>query len=196
MKKCTKCEKFLPKDNFGVRSGRDGARQSICRVCECEYGKKYAKDNRKKITENRREYQKEYREKYKVRYNELTKLRYHKTKDEKKRYHSVYRNSERSRNAYLEKRYGITLDDFRNIVKDQGGGCAICGSVSGKANKSHDRLTVDHDHMTGQIRGILCHKCNFGLGHFDDDIESLNKAISYLKLYKQYLPDIMEGTTN
>ena len=63
MKQCTRCKKVLPEDNFRIRSGRNGARQSICRRCECEYGKKYAKINRKRITEARREYQKDYKQK-------------------------------------------------------------------------------------------------------------------------------------
>jgi len=183
MKQCTKCKKVLPEDNFRVRSGRGDARQSICRRCECEYGKQYAKINRKKITEARREYQREYKQKNKKHLNDIQRRRYQETVGKKRSYHSIYRNSDRNRDFYLQRRYDITLSDFNKKLKQQNGGCAICGSVSGKANKNHDRLTVDHSHMSGQVRGILCHRCNFGLGQFDDDIELLLKAIEYLKSY-------------
>ena len=53
--------------------------------------------------------------------------------------------------------------------------CAICG------RKSENLLTVDHDHTTGIIRGLLCKACNTGLGYFHDDPDSLRKAASYLE---------------
>jgi len=59
----------------------------------------------------------------------------------------------------------------------QGGVCAICGGI----NDNDDALSVDHDHETGRIRGLLCSKCNKGLGSFNDDPELLRKAIAYLE---------------
>lgn len=61
------------------------------------------------------------------------------------------------------------------MVADQDGKCAICNTVP-------KVLCVDHDHATGEIRGLLCHRCNKGLGHFYDDLRMLETAIEYLAL--------------
>lgn len=78
-----------------------------------------------------------------------------------------------SREYHLRRRYGIGVVDFDRMLAEQGGVCAICG----RAAPQH----VDHDHVTGGVRGILCFNCNGGLGHFRDDVEHLAKAISYLR---------------
>jgi hypothetical protein len=61
----------------------------------------------------------------------------------------------------------------RRLFAEQGGACAICGA--------RDPEHVDHDHVTGWIRGILCFNCNGGLGRLRDGVEYLAKAITYLK---------------
>lgn len=60
----------------------------------------------------------------------------------------------------------------------QGSKCKICGIHQDELIK---KLVVDHDHNTGIVRGLLCDKCNRGLGHFDDNINKLLNAIEYLK---------------
>lgn len=77
-----------------------------------------------------------------------------------------------SRKAYLKRTYGITPEEYDDMNKSQNGGCAICSSVQ--------RLAIDHDHATGNIRGLLCHNCNRGLGMFYDNKESLLNAMNYL----------------
>jgi len=64
------------------------------------------------------------------------------------------------------------------MLKEQGGGCAICGET--KPLKGKNYLCVDHCHETGEVRGILCHACNTGLGKFKDSPELLHTAINYL----------------
>lgn len=71
------------------------------------------------------------------------------------------------------KRYGINEEQYETIKASQGGGCALCGEVD-------DKLVVDHCHERGQIRGLLCHGCNIGLGMFRDNPSTLRKAIGYL----------------
>jgi hypothetical protein len=83
-----------------------------------------------------------------------------------------------STNTKLKTRFGITLEDYNKMLEDQRGLCLICEeSLSYNGHK----LSVDHCHTTGKIRGLLCKACNFGLGHFKDNSELLVKAIKYLE---------------
>lgn len=70
------------------------------------------------------------------------------------------------------RKYGLTLGDFEWLLISQGSRCAIC----------HQRceLCIDHDHATGEVRGLLCYQCNGGLGMFRDDPRRLASAIDYL----------------
>lgn len=69
-------------------------------------------------------------------------------------------------------RYGIEREAYEAMLADQGGVCAICGR--------DEKLVIDHDHETGEIRGLLCHRCNFALGAVEDDTAILANAIAYL----------------
>jgi hypothetical protein len=71
------------------------------------------------------------------------------------------------------KRYGLTIEDYEVILQTQRGRCAICRGPA--------PTNVDHDHVTGKVRGILCQRCNIGLGIFYDDPEILKRAIEYLR---------------
>lgn len=71
--------------------------------------------------------------------------------------------------------YGITPVEYQAILVKQHGGCAICGE---KPNK--ERLHVDHCHSKGHVRGLLCRKCNIGIGLFKEDPHLMIKAISYV----------------
>lgn len=87
------------------------------------------------------------------------------------------------RNWGLQKRHGITHDWYLATLESQGGGCAICG---GPANSKDGFFHIDHDHDTGQIRGILCHFCNTGLGSLKDSVNVLAKAIVYLQKHGKH----------
>jgi hypothetical protein len=78
-----------------------------------------------------------------------------------------------SRHYHLVRRYGVSAAAVEAMIVAQGGVCAICGGP--------DPVHVDHDHVTGRIRGVLCFNCNGGLGQFKDDISSLRVAIAYLE---------------
>lgn len=79
------------------------------------------------------------------------------------------------RNGGLKHRFGITSADYYEMLKEQKSVCAICGEKDENRN-----LHVDHDHETGEVRGLLCKQCNHGLGNFRDNKQYLNSAIEYL----------------
>ena len=76
------------------------------------------------------------------------------------------------RRRSFERRYGISLEVRDEMAEAQGGRCLIC--------KRKVRLCVDHDHESGVVRGLLCYRCNVGLGYFKEDPKLLRKAIRYL----------------
>lgn len=83
----------------------------------------------------------------------------------------------RYRKHHLKRAYGLTLEQYDQMFEVQGGVCAICNGpeTNGK------RLSVDHDHKTGRIRGLLCHKCNGLLGFACDSADILLNAIYYIE---------------
>lgn len=92
-------------------------------------------------------------------------------------------NKERHKDAQLRIRYGLSLEEFRSLVRDQGGKCAICDQVPEpvlKPNGKKGTLCVDHDHETGQVRGLLCESCNRAIGLMRDSVERLSRAAMYL----------------
>jgi hypothetical protein len=81
----------------------------------------------------------------------------------------------------IVRNFGITLQMFRKLEAEQGGGCAICGRKETRRRRGKAvRLSVDHDHKTGQIRGLLCTTCNTALGLMNDDTKRLRRAAEYL----------------
>ena len=68
------------------------------------------------------------------------------------------------------------MDGYKKMLEEQGNKCLAC-------DEFHD-LVVDHDHATGKIRGLLCKKCNTGLGHFRDNPEALERAAEYLRRHR------------
>lgn len=96
------------------------------------------------------------------------------------------REAERGKNRSLEQKqeyrlrfaYGIGLDDYNQMLVEQNYLCAICGTDNPGHNGN--RFVVDHDHETGDVRGLLCSPCNTALGLFKDKTETLVSATSYL----------------
>lgn len=81
---------------------------------------------------------------------------------------------------HLQRKYSITVDEYESMLQSQDGKCAICGAgePGGRAKRFH----VDHDHATGDIRGILCVRCNYMIGYSKDSPEILRKGADYLLL--------------
>jgi len=80
------------------------------------------------------------------------------------------------RDEYLKRNYGITADEYAAMLEAQDNTCAICGGV----NTNGKPLYVDHNHVSGAVRGLLCNNCNFLLGLTCDSVVVLAAAIEYL----------------
>jgi hypothetical protein len=110
----------------------------------------------------RKSYQAKYYKDNKERLREVNRKYYEENKEAISKRSGLYK---------IFKSYGLSEEEYTKLMEVNN--CAICGAT--------ERLRVDHDHATGKVRGILCHHCNVGLGHFKDKIELLEKAKEYLR---------------
>jgi hypothetical protein len=161
VKRCKVCGELKPLDDFYKAAGmRDGYR-SDCKVCNlAARAERYADDPQKHIDrvqawreanpEHLRDYMREYR-----------------SRPERKR---------AAREGHLRRKYGITLEDYEATLEAQGGGCKICGDPPPEGGSLH----VDHDHVTGKIRGLLCFRCNNAIGDLRDDVDLIYRMLDYL----------------
>jgi len=85
---------------------------------------------------------------------------------------------ERKRRNVLKACYGISIDEYQRLLSLQNGVCAICGAPPSGRFKY---LAVDHNHLTGEVRGLLCNSCNRALGLLKDDFSLLQAAVAYMK---------------
>ncbi len=156
---------------------------------KAKYSKKYREENKDKIKELNKKWRLKNKEKIKLNkkiWSEKNKetiklkgIKYRESNREalSKKNKEYYLNNYRKALGWNLARYGLTVDDFETMSKKQGDVCGIC------LNKctSRKRLSVDHCHKTGIVRGLLCNKCNRALGLIGDNKEFLNNAIKYLE---------------
>lgn len=95
----------------------------------------------------------------------------------------------RRKNTRLKQKFGINHDQYALMFEQQKGKCAICEEPEIVPNRS---LSVDHCHVSGKIRGLLCSNCNPGIGKFKDSIDLLRKAVAYLE--REYTIPLAEET--
>jgi hypothetical protein len=153
---CKACNEDLPLANFAVRGGARGSSpQSRCRECQ----RKYAAGWYKK-PENAA----------KIRQQGATWWKAHPVEAKLKA------------RKQLCRKYGITIDMFEKMLSEQHGRCAICFGSEPGGNGS---FYIDHCHATNQVRGLLCHYCNFLLGQAFDSPTVLASAIAYLQKYQK-----------
>ncbi len=108
----------------------------------------------------------------------------HKTADGRRAYQRQARNDnfERYRAVGLRKSFGLEANEYQEMHDRQGGVCAICRKPeTGKNGGFPIHLAVDHNHVTGAIRGLLCRGCNHGIANFKEDLDRLRKAVAYLE---------------
>lgn len=166
LKRCNTCETEKPHEDFRSRKGVPDGLDYMCRVCRNEYMRKWAKkkwDSDPEYRNKRRDYHREW---------------YASHPEEARR------REERMRSYKRQWKHGVTVEDYDRMATEQGGGCAICGGQPSRTKYLH----VDHDHATGEIRGLLCDACNLGLGKFRDDPTIIANAIAYLRAAAEAAP--------
>lgn len=138
--------------------------------------KQYSIKNKKAISE----YGKRYRFKNKKRIAERNKRYYRKHRTARLAYDKKYRNQNKKKyiQLRLKFKYGLTIESFDKLLKKQNNKCRICSEVFTQQLKP----CVDHNHITGKVRGLLCNQCNKGLGNFKDSPELLIQASKYLQV--------------
>jgi hypothetical protein len=132
------------------------------------------------IQERRAACQKKYYNSHKTKLSAYGKQYYARHKTELTAYGKKYYIDHKVDNQeyHLRRTFGIALDEYNQVFAKQEGKCAICGRYQSEFKRAFD---VDHNHETGTVRGLLCSKCNMGIGYFNDDVTLLSDAIQYLK---------------
>lgn len=184
---CLQPEKSL--SEFHKHSGRKDGLQNYCKVCKSEMDKTSHKKHRKQHLLQRKKFRQENPEKIKA---QKQKYREENQEKENKRIQKwINNNRERhdqnKKDWFMKTKYGITLNEYLQMLESQNHLCAICNNPEtrkDRTGKVHE-LVIDHDHITNKVRGLLCSKCNSGIGMLKDNISILDKAILYLKQYKE-----------
>jgi len=163
-KKCTKCGKQKPLQAFHKNKSTPDGLQIWCRKC--------------KAAGTKRAYQKNHTH-HRAKQAEWNKAnRAHIRNSDRAR---VAKDPDYYRRIQLRCKFGITVEDYDAMYAKQAGVCGICGKPeTRKVKGTLCHLAVDHDHETGKIRGLLCSKCNRGIGLLQDDIQLLSKAVAWL----------------
>lgn len=82
-------------------------------------------------------------------------------------------NPRKIKDRKLKDRYGISIEQYEEMVNNQAGRCKICHAEA--------KLHVDHDHVSGHVRGLLCNGCNRGIGYFSENSDALENAATYIR---------------
>jgi hypothetical protein len=181
MKKCRVCKKEKDNGCFGfngTQTRKDGSRylRTICRPCDAKRRRDEHANDPKKIRESQRKYYKKNEQYFRDKTSRWRKENPEKTKQMLKEW--VSKNGNKIRNYALKRNYGITLEDYLQMIKDQSGKCFICRIDT-------DKLVVDHDHKTGKVRKLLCNACNVFIGKIEKHIDKLDKILDYLEIPRE-----------
>jgi Autographiviridae endonuclease VII len=161
---CTRCHETFPISEFVRDAKRTRGYRRTCKACHVQEQHEYTENNRDAINERARKRHAERPKTPKPRRPALP-------IDEVRRRGREY---QRLKRMALR---GLTPDEYQAMAERQGHECAICMTPC----PSGRDLCIDHDHLTGAVRGLLCLKCNFALGQFHDNITILERAIDYLR---------------
>lgn len=139
-----------------------------CTVCELEKTLDQF-DRTTRTIDGRREQCKSCRSEYYQRHRATWSEEYKQKRADDKRYWRI------------QKKYGLTREQYEKMLLSQNSACAIClKPEGGKYREKVIHLSVDHDHNTGRVRGLLCRDCNTAIGKLREDTEAMNRAVIYL----------------
>lgn len=174
-KRCGMCQKVKPVEEFFRRARSKDGRQSRCKVCTGSYKKDWRAQNPEQESATVaawREANKEAIQVRSARYRKANKKRLQERDTEWRK-----ANPEKMKGYYFKHKYGITWERYLEMLAAQGGKCAVCRHPC----STHGRLSVDHCHTFGTVRGLLCQRCNSALGLMEDDPARLRAAADYLE---------------
>lgn len=163
-KQCSKCNEIKLLDLFL----KD---RNICKLCR----KIYDANNRLLTLDRKNEVYKLWKSKNLDKCKKLNEKWRKNNREYIKEYY--IKNKDKKYMKVRERIYGITKDQYDQLLLETNGQCIICQKLT-------EKFVVDHCHLTGKVRGLICGKCNSGLGFFNDSIQCLNNAIKYLKKHK------------
>ncbi|HVM10694.1 MAG TPA: endonuclease VII domain-containing protein [Acidimicrobiales bacterium] len=170
MKSCLHCGETKPVEAFYRDSAAADGRRPECKSCTAEKRKARYQANREREIARVKRWQQANPERVRA---------------AQRRVKSDPGYKRRERDAYLRRKYGISIDEYEATLAAQGGVCAICK----RGPTQNISLHVDHDHASGRARGLLCFRCNNALGDFADDYERLEAASAYLEAHD---PEVQE----
>jgi Recombination endonuclease VII len=169
---CTKCKESKPVADFNRYGGKKKGLRPDCKSCQSKRFDAYVQRNRAALT-------------YRKRQRRLANLDAVRAKG--REWDAANKDKIKAKNARrdyrwlaIQQKYGITREQWEALLVSQGGRCAVCQTD----NPVPRTWSVDHDHITGKVRGLLCRRCNTGLGCFRDDIDRMVSAIDYLRRHR------------
>lgn len=192
LRRCARCKsiKVAKSINFYTCNNR---LSPWCRECHKEVSRQYKINHREEALEymekwhrDNKDREREYGIKNRDRFNSLAKNRYWKypeknrsrARDWRKKQPQYSKNKDMD--TRIKRTFGISLDQYNYMLSKQDNKCAIC---FGK-NHNNKKLAIDHDHITGKVRGLLCSRCNTVIGLAKDSGDLLRKIINYIETIK------------
>lgn len=179
-KKCSKCggNKPLNSDFFHKNSHSKTGFRSDCKDCSNNIARKWRENNRHKALESTKKWREKNRDFWKNNYQKNKNMidKQHKEYYDKKKVDVPLYNRKR----HLKLKFNITIKEYNKLLLKQNGRCLICGKKE-LEDSSIKYFIIDHNHKTGDIRGLLCRKCNSFLGFVNDNPLILARAIKYLR---------------
>lgn len=172
MKICFKCKKQKELCEFGKDLRKKDNLCIYCKPCQTEIRKKHFDETVDKKAQNRQ-----------LKWSLMSEEDKQKHRDSGREW---ARNNYQRRKSYwrikrLKKEYNLTIEEFDNMLENQEYKCSICKCLL----ETEWTTNIDHCHVSGKVRSLLCNKCNSGLGSFKDNIEFLEEAIKYLRKHKE-----------
>ena len=184
MKRCSTCKIEKEECDFGKDSTKKDGLRHVCKLCTKKYHKQYNKDHYVYST-NIRPIGKWSKLNPEIR-KEIRLKHYSENKDSINAKKRAWRETHSKENAFQQRKdalkriYGLTLDQYNDMLKNQNNKCAICDR---EFDLDKFKPHVDHSHINKKVRALLCIFCNHALGNLNDDINLFNKAINYLNFH-------------